>query len=155
MKKLLIASLVATLTLSGCKKQEEPTTNNTENQALPTTTSTEESHTQSTEHGHEHDHHEVHDTHEHQHHHGKSYKCDNETTVTVSIHDHEGEIEAHATIDDIEYDLHPAEDGKTDVFISQEDGIGGKGMKMLNTPDDKITFTSLDDKEVLLNCNPV
>lgn len=150
MKKFLILGLSIALLTTACQKQDEPTTDG-DNKPLPAVSvPSEQAPTLPTDD----DHHDHDDEHEHHHHEGKPYKCDNDKTINIAIHDHEGETEAHATIDDVEYDLHPAEDGKTDIFVSQEDGINGKGMKMVNEPDGKVVFKSLDDKETLLTCNP-
>lgn len=144
MKKLLIASLVATLALFGCKKQETPEpAPQAETQTAPETTNQTDTPPADT-----HDHaHDDHAGHAHEHHAGEIYQCDNDKTVSVAIHDHEGEIEAHATIDDIEYDLSPVEE-KENAFISLHEGLNDKGMKMLKD-DKKLTFTDLDDKPLL------
>lgn len=163
MKKLLIASLVATLALTACKKEEapaEPKADTQTTEQAPTQPAQEHSHDDHQhDHTHEHkdgdkDHHHAHGNHSHDHAHahhhaGDTYKCDNNKTVAIAIHDHEGEIEAHATIDDVEYDLHP-EDGKKDTYISKEEGINDKGMRM-TLADGKATFNDLDGK-VLLSC---
>lgn len=151
MKALLIASLSLALLLSACKKQEEVS------ESAPAETATtvvEEVHEEGDEHEHNHDHSHDHDGegHMHEHHEGKAYKCDNDKAITIAIHDHEGEIEAHATIENIEYDLHPV-DGKENHFISNDEGIGNKGMLMINESDSKTVFKSLDEKETLLTCN--
>lgn len=155
MKALLVTSLSLALLLSACKKQEDvsesaPTKNTT-------ATVVEEVHEENDGHqhseegdGHSHDHHS-HEGHTHEHHEGKAYKCDNDKAITIAIHDHEGETEAHATIDNIEYDLHPM-DGKENHFISNDEGIGDKGMIMINESDSKTVFKSLDEKETLLTC---
>lgn len=159
MKKLLIASLIASLALTACNQQETPASE-------PKTTAQPAEHTndhehkdgehKEDEHAHDHDDHKdgehahgEHEGHAHHHHEGDRYKCDNDKTIAIAIHDHEGEIEAHATIDDVEYDLHP-EDGKKDTYISKEEGMGDKGMRMA-LADGKATFNDLDGK-ALLSC---
>lgn len=166
MKKLLLASLALSLTLTACNKQEASAPSKPEVATQPAEhTHDHDKHKdgeqQNGEQGehkdgehkegeHAHDHaHGEHEGHAHQHHAGDTYKCDNDKTVAIAIHDHEGEIEAHATIDDVEYDLHP-EDGKKDTYISKEEGINDKGMRMA-LADGKATFNDLDDK-ALLSC---
>lgn len=163
MKKLLIAGLVATLALTACNKQETPAPSEPETATQPAEhthdhddhkdgepQSKEQGEHKDSEHTHDHAHGDHSHDHAHAHHHaGDTYKCDNNKTVSIAIHDHEGEIEAHATIDDVEYDLHPDGD-KKEVFISQEEGLNDKGMRM-TLADGKATFNDLDGK-ALLSC---
>lgn len=95
--------------------------------------------------GHDHDH--DHEGHAHHHHEGDAYSC-GDKTVHIAVHDHEGETEAHATIDDIEYDLHPDTD-KPNQYISHEDGINGNGMSMTLDGNNAV-FTSMDGKTLLV-----
>lgn len=95
--------------------------------------------------GHDHDH--SHEGHAHHHHEGDAYSC-GDKTVHIAVHDHEGETEAHATIDDIEYDLHPDTD-KPNQYISHEDGINGNGMSMTLDGNNAV-FTSMDGKTLLV-----
>lgn len=97
--------------------------------------------------GHDHDHDHSHEGHAHHHHEGDAYSC-GDKTVHIAVHDHEGETEAHATIDDIEYDLHPDTD-KPNQYISHEDGINGNGMSMTLDGNNAV-FTSMDGKTLLV-----
>lgn len=157
MKKLLIASLIASLALTACNQQETPASE-PKTTAQPAEHTDDHEHKESDhkegEHAHDHDDHKdsehahgEHEGHAHHHHEGDRYKCDNDKTIAIAIHDHEGEIEAHATIDDIEYDLSPVEE-KENAFISLHEGLNDKGMKMLKDGE-KLTFTDLDDKPLL------
>lgn len=159
MKKLIILGLSVALMATACKKQEttsesappaEPTTQTEPAPEKPQEPSeqSQEPTTEAHSHG-DHNHGHNHDSHAAHHHEGDTYRCDNNKTINVAIHDHEGEIEAHATIDDIEYDLHP-DTGKPNHYISQDEGINDQGMIMVLS-DNTATFTSLDGKQ-LLNC---
>lgn len=173
MKKIIALSLVATLGLTACEKPASQPTEKTET-ATPQTNTTPtppEQHAQDQaqaghthehgEHGHDHAHgHEGHDHagHDHAtagreqvHNHepaGDKYQC-GDKIIHIAIHDHEGEIEAHLTQDDITYDLNESEKGK---FVSNDDSIDGgeKGMA-LKLDGNKATVSTLSDK-VLLDC---
>lgn len=163
MKKIIALSLVATLGLTACEKPASQPTEKTET-ATPQTNTTPtppEQHAQDqAQAGHDHAHgdhahtehsHEGHDHagHNHAHHpEGDKYQC-GDKTIHIVVHDHEGEIEAHLTQDDITYDLNETEKGK---FISNDDSIDGseKGMA-LKLDGNKATVSTLSDK-VLLDC---
>ncbi len=104
--------------------------------------------------GHDHEHHE-HDGHDHAHHDDdfKSYLC-GDKTVKVIVQQMEGETEARALIDDIEYDFHPDDvaDAKN-TFVSQ-DGVKGKPM-LMQLSNDAVTFYDYANKtrgDVIFDC---
>lgn len=146
MKKLFTLSLLALL-LTACQKNDVPAVADTA--AAPATAPAASTNT--TEHS-EHDGHEhaEHDDHDHAHDAGDAYTCDGGKQIKIGVHTYEGELEAHATIDDIVYDLHP-DTTAANQYISHEDGINGQGM-LLNLTDNQAVFTSLADKTVLLSC---
>lgn len=172
MKKIIALSLIATLGLTACEKPSQPTEKTeTATPQTNTTPTPPEQHAQDQaqaghthehgEHGHDHAHgHEGHDHtgHDHAtagreqvHNHepaGDKYQC-GDKTIYIATHDHEGEIEAHLTQDDITYDLNETEKGK---FVSNDDSIDGteKGMA-LKLDGNKATVSTLTDK-VLLDC---
>lgn len=152
---------LAVLTLTACDKkpaESEQTTN-----PAPTSTSTEttapadtavtQPATPADNHAHAHGDHahgdHAHGEHGHQHHHeGDAYQC-GDKTVSIVVHNHEGEVEAHATIDDIEYDM-PQDATKPNHYVSPQEGLNNQGMAM-QLDGNKATFKSLDGK-VLLDC---
>lgn len=80
---------------------------------------------------------------------GERYHCDNGKLAIILVEAYEGEIEAHATIDDIEYELHPDLDTEQDGnYISHDEGIGGEGMRLVLT-DNSAIFTHLDNTPLL------
>ena len=161
MKKSLIAILGLALLVSACQKQETPPSDSTANSANTPTQSTpaQDNH----HHAHDgHDHHHSHSpdkAHDHYHEHhnhdhshapdgASAYQC-GDKTVHIAIHDHEGEMEAHLTADNITYDLAP--DVQSKNRYTSDDGIeGDKGMA-LTLDGDKAKISTLDDK-VLLDC---
>lgn len=160
MKKILIASLVATLALSACQKQETPKPDTPTEQSTQTAPADQHNH-EHKEGEHDHDHHDhegeghnhthhSHDGHDHHHHHeGDVYQC-GDKKINIVVHNHEGEMEVHATIDDIEYDL-PADANKPNTYTNPEEGLNNQGMA-LSLAGDKATFSSLDGKNTLLEC---
>lgn len=133
MKKLICISLLA-FALTACQKAD----NHTE----PAQT---DSQTQPLMQNHEHDNHHDHDDHdsdEHEHDDDK-YLCQNKI-VKVGIHEHEGETEAHAVIDDIEYDFYP-DTATPKQFVSQ-DGVGGSPMLMV-LGEDRASFYEYKDNQ--------
>lgn len=161
MKKIIALSLVATLGLTACEKPASQPAEKTET-ATPQTNTTPtppEQHAQDQtkqegehgEHNHAHEghgHDHAHGDHAHDHGKGDKYQC-GDKVIHIATHDHEGEIEAHLTQDDITYDLNEAEKGK---FVSDDDSIDGsdKGM-VLKLDGNKATVSTPDDK-VLLDC---
>lgn len=161
MKKILITSFVAVLALSACQKQESPKPDAPAEQKTQTAPADQHSHEHKEgDHDHaghdHHDHDHAHHNHAHHshaghdhHHEGEAYQC-GDKKINIVVHNHEGEMEAHATIDDIEYDL-PANATKPNTYSNPEEGLGNQGM-VLSLDNDKATFTSLDGKSTLLDC---
>lgn len=148
MKKIILTSLVATLALTACdKKQAEAPAETTTTKAAPSTeaanTSENTADTQHNhDHAHDHDHSHEHDDHaehdhnhdhahdhgDHAHHHdGDKFQC-GDKSINIAVHNHEGEIEAHLTADDITYDLNQNLNDKK-RFTTNE-GIEGDGKPM-------------------------
>lgn len=157
-KSAALTALLLSLGLltTACQKQENtpaPAENTAPVQAeTPTPAQTDaqsDDHDDHHDHDHDdgHDHDHSHEGHAHHHHEGDAYSC-GDKTVHIAVHDHEGETEAHATIDDIEYDLHPDTD-KPNQYISHEDGINGNGMSMTLDGNNAV-FTSMDGKTLLV-----
>lgn len=157
-KSAVLTALLLSLGLltTACQKQENtpaPAENTApvqaETPAPAQTDAQSDDHDDHHDHDHDdgHDHNHSHERHAHHHHEGDSYSC-GDKTVHIAVHDHEGETEAHATIDDIEYDLHPDTD-KPNQYISHEDGINGNGMSMTLDGNNAV-FTSMDGKTLLV-----
>lgn len=156
-KSAALTALLLSLGLltTACQKQEDtpaPAENTAPVQAetpAPQTDAQSDDHDDHHDHDHDdgHDHDHSHEGHAHHHHEGDAYSC-GDKTVHIAVHDHEGETEAHATIDDIEYDLHPDTD-KPNQYISHEDGINGNGMSMTLDGNNAV-FTSMDGKTLLV-----
>lgn len=157
-KSAALTALLLSLGLltTACQKQENtpaPAENTapvqTETPAPAQTDAQSDDHDDHHDHDHDdgHDHDHSHEGHAHHHHEGDAYSC-GDKTVHIAVHDHEGETEAHATIDDIEYDLHPDTD-KPNQYISHEDGINGNGMSMTLDGNNAV-FTSMDGKTLLV-----
>lgn len=168
MKKLLIAGLSLALLATACQKPaEKPADAPTETKAQspapagdkpaePTQPAHPEGEHKEVEHhnhnhgDHKHDHAgHNHAGHDHAHPEGDKFTC-GDKTVHIVVHDHEGEIEAHITADNITYDL--AEDVQTKGRFTSDDSIAGdnKGM-VLTLNGDNAKITTLDDK-ALLDC---
>lgn len=148
MKKIILTSLVATLALTACdKKQAEAPAETTTTKAAPATEAANTSentadtqhnhdHAHDHDHSHEHDDHAEHDhNHDHAHDHGDhahhrdgdKFQC-GDKSINIAVHNHEGEIEAHLTADDITYDLNQNLNDKK-RFTTNE-GIEGDGKPM-------------------------
>lgn len=148
MKKIILTSLVATLALTACdKKQAEAPAETTTTKAAPATeaanTSENTADTQHNhDHAHDHDHSHEHDDHaehdhnhdhahdhgDHAHHHdGDEFQC-GDKSINIAVHNHEGEIEAHLTADDITYDLN--QDLNDKKRFTTDEGIEGDGKPM-------------------------
>lgn len=170
-RKLLVVSLIATLTLTACQKAEEtPAEPKAETTAPAEQTAThdhahgehdhehkdgEHSHDHDHddhkhgEHAHDHSHDHAHDNGHHHHADGDKYQCGDKTAY-IAVHNHEGEIEAHLTTDDITYDL--AQDVQTKGRFTSDDSIVGDDKGMALTIDgDKAKITTLDDT-VIVEC---
>lgn len=149
MKKIILTSLVATLALTACDKKqaEAPAETTTTEAAAPATeaanTSENTADTQHNhDHAHDHDHSHEHDDHaehdhnhdhahdhgDHVHHHdGDKFQC-GDKSINIAVHNHEGEIEAHLTADDITYDLN--QDLNDKKRFTTDEGIEGDGKPM-------------------------
>ncbi|KDN24792.1 putative lipoprotein [Moraxella bovoculi 237] len=149
MKKIILTSLVATLALTACDKKqaEAPAETTTIEAAAPATeaanisentadTQHNHDHAHDHDHSHEHDDHAEHDhnhdhAHDHgdhaHHHDGDKFQC-GDKSINIAVHNHEGEIEAHLTADDITYDLNQNLNDKK-RFTTNE-GIEGDGKPM-------------------------
>ena len=157
-KRLLSVGIVSgILALSACDKKDPAPSEPPADQAAPTTDADTQSHsdTHSSEHAHEsHEGHEhIHDNHthgDHSHHHApkdsRAYLCDNNKTVYVAVHDHEGEKEAHLTVDDIVYDLHP-DTNNANHYVADDGVITGKGMLLKINGDQVIVNEYTNEKE--------
>lgn len=148
MKKIILTSLVATLALTACdKKQAEAPAETTTTKAAPATeaanisentadTQHNHDHAHDHDHSHEHDDHAEHDhnhdhAHDHgdhaHHHDGDKFQC-GDKSINIAVHNHEGEIEAHLTADDITYDLN--QDLNDKKRFTTDGGIEGDGKPM-------------------------
>ncbi|MBE9579764.1 MULTISPECIES: hypothetical protein [Moraxella] len=171
MKKILIPALAITLGLTACQKAEETPaepqveTTTTEQTATHDHAHGEHSHDhdhddhaehdhdhEHGEHAHDHSHDHAHGEHGHHHHHhadGDKYQC-GDKTIHIAVHNHEGEIEAHLTADDITYDLN--QDVQSEGRFTTDDSIAGDDKGMALTIDgDKAKITTLDDT-VIAEC---
>lgn len=168
MKKVIVASLGCALLLAACDKK--PADTETPSAATETAPATQAAplHTQEGEHKHgehEHDHAEhAHDhahghshshdhshghAHDHSHDAGDAYQCGGKT-VHIAIHDHEGEIEAHLTTDDITYDLN--QDTANTKHFTTDNGIEGEDKPMTLVVDGNKAQVLKADNSVLLDC---
>lgn len=148
MKKIILTSLVATLALTACDKKqaEAPAETTTTKAALATEAANISENTADTQHNHDHahdhDHSHEHDDHaehdhnhdhahdhgDHAHHHdGDKFQC-GDKSINIAVHNHEGEIEAHLTADDITYDLN--QDLNDKKRFTTDEGIEGDGKPM-------------------------
>lgn len=148
MKKIILTSLVVTLALTACdKKQAEAPAETTTTKAAPATeaanisentadTQHNHDHAHDHDHSHEHDDHAEHDhnhdhAHDHgdhaHHHDGDKFQC-GDKSINIAVHNHEGEIEAHLTADDITYDLN--QDLNDKKRFTTDEGIEGDGKPM-------------------------
>ncbi|STZ56172.1 Uncharacterised protein [Moraxella lacunata] len=157
-RKLLVVSLIATLTLTACQKAEETPAEPKAETTTQQTATHDHAHGEHDhehkdgEHAHDHSHDHAHGEHGHHHHHhadGDKYQC-GDKTAHIAVHNHEGEIEAHLTTDDITYDL--AQDVQTKGRFTSDDSIVGDDKGMALTIDgDKAKITTLDDT-VIVEC---
>lgn len=145
MKKILIPALALTLGLTACQKAEETPTEPKTETAAPAEQATTHDHAHGEHHNHEHkdskhnnehgdhaehDHDHAHDHGDHAHHHhhdGDKFQC-GDKSVSIAVHNHEGEIEAHLTADDITYDLN--QDLNDKKRFTTDEGIEGDGKPM-------------------------
>lgn len=145
MKKILIPALALTLGLTACQKAEETPTEPKTETAAPAEQATTHDHAHGEHHNHEHkdskhnnehgdhaehDHDHAHDHGDHAHHHhhdGDKFQC-GDKSVSIAVHNHEGEIEAYLTADDITYDLN--QDLNDKKRFTTDEGIEGDGKPM-------------------------
>lgn len=151
-QQALFALVLSVGLLSACQKPADtatadpaPTQQTTETQAAAPATPDTTAMQAEGEHAHEgHDH-----AHDHAHDDSKPYACDNNQTVRISVHQHDGDMVAHAIIDDIVYDM-PQEPNKPNHYVSLE-GIGNQGL-LLVLEGDKATFKTSDGKTTHFIC---
>ncbi|MPX77913.1 hypothetical protein C0206_02970 [Moraxella catarrhalis] len=151
-QKLLLASVVAALTLTACSKpadessQANPSAEQVANPA--TLDSTAEQATMQDEHTHAHEHHDDHAGHMHIHADGDAYQCGDQT-VHIVVHNHEGEIEAHLNHDGIEYDFNQDPSNKNQYTSNH--GFADNQKTILTIDGNKAVVTG-DTNQVLLDC---
>lgn len=156
MKKILLASLMATFALTACQKDKEaekPAEPTKEAAAAPATTDAKaDAHT---EHEHKHGEHDKHDHegHDHahgdHHHEGDKFQC-GDKAIQIVVHDHNGKVMTHLTADDITYDLDQDANDKT-RFITQN-GIEGENKAMTLVLDGDKAQVLKADNSTLLDC---
>ncbi|MDO4895270.1 hypothetical protein [Moraxella sp.] len=171
--KLLIATLLASFALTACDKpaQDGGTTSGSVAKTADADKHEHHDHDDKNEHhddkdehhDHEHDeHHDEHHDHEHEHGHdhehhghdhhhddGDAYQCADKT-VRIAIHNHEGEMEAHLTHDDIQYDLN--QDPNNANLYTTNDGIQGDNKPMSLSIDGNKVKVLAADQSTLLDC---
>ena len=152
MKKILLASLIATLTLTACEKQSQQTAAE-QPQPAQTTVAAEthdaiEDSADHQDHDHdEHDHEHDHEGHVHSHDEGDAYQCGSKT-IHIAVHDYEGETEAHLTDDSIVYDLN--QDPDNPGRFASDNGIEDNQPMVLTIDGNNARVTS--NNRVLLDC---
>lgn len=159
MKKILIPALMITLGLSACQKAEEAPAKpqaETAAPALTTHSHDEHDHNDHAEHAHEHGEHahshdHAHDDGHHHHHPADSekYQCGNKT-IYIAVHNHDGDIEAHLTTDDITYDLE--QDTQIKERFITDDSIAGDDKGMVLTIDGNTAKITTQDNTVITEC---
>lgn len=159
MKKILIPALMITLGLSACQKAEEAPTEpqaETAAPALTTHSHDEHDHNDHAEHAHEHGEHahshdHAHDDGHHHHHPADSekYQC-GDKTIYIAVHNHDGDIEAHLTTDDITYDLE--QDTQIKERFITDDSIAGDDKGMVLTIDGNTAKITTQDNTVITEC---
>lgn len=150
-QKLLLASVVAALTLTACSKPaDESSQANTsaEQVASPASDDKVEHSTMQEDHTHAHEHHDDHAGHMHVHADGDAYQCGDQT-VHIVVHNHEGEIEAHLNHDGIEYDFNQDPSNKNQY--TNHHGFSDN-QKTILTIDGNKTVVTGDTNQVLLDC---
>lgn len=152
MKKILLASLIATLTLTACEKQSQQTAAEQPQPAQSTvaaeTHDAIEDSADHQEHDHdEHDHDHDHAGHLHSHDEGDAYQCGSKT-IHIAVHDYEGETEAHLTDDSIVYVLN--QDPDNPARFTTDNGIENNQPMALTIDGNNARITS--NNRVLLDC---
>lgn len=141
MKKLLLVSLLGAVMLSACgdkpeapqepAKSEATQATPQQNEQPKTDAAPMEAHDNHD--GHDHDEHDGHDHtgHDHAHSTGKAFQC-GDKVVTIDVQEHEGEPEAHLTVDNITYDLEAdvqaqgrftSDDAISELGVSDDKGV--------------------------------
>ncbi len=152
MKKILLASLIATLTLTACEKQSQQTAAE-QPQPVQSTVAAEtpdaiEDSADHQDHDHdEHDHEHDHAGHMHSHDEGDAYQCGSKT-IHIAVHDYEGETEAHLTDDSIVYDLN--QDPDNPARFTTDNGIENNQPMTLTIDGNNARVAS--NNRVLLDC---
>lgn len=159
MKKILIPALMITLGLSACQKAKEAPAEpqaETTAPALTTHSHDEHNHNDHAEHAHEHGEHahshdHAHDDGHHHHHPADSekYQC-GDKTIYIAVHNHDGDIEAHLTTDDITYDLE--QDTQIKERFITDDSIAGDDKGMVLTIDGNTAKITTQDNTVITEC---
>ncbi|OBX87227.1 hypothetical protein [Moraxella nonliquefaciens] len=159
MKKILIPALMITLGLSACQKAEEAPAEPQAEAAAPALTThshDEHDHNDHAEHAHEHGEHahshdHAHDDGHHHHHPADSekYQC-GDKTIYIAVHNHDGDIEAHLTTDDITYDLE--QDTQIKERFITDDSIAGDDKGMVLTIDGNTAKITTQDNTVITEC---
>lgn len=159
MKKILIPALMITLGLSACQKAEEAPAEPQAEAAAPVLTThshDEHDHNDHAEHAHEHGEHahshdHAHDDGHHHHHPADSekYQC-GDKTIYIAVHNHDGDIEAHLTTDDITYDLE--QDTQIKERFITDDSIAGDDKGMVLTIDGNTAKITTQDNTVITEC---
>lgn len=159
MKKILIPALMITLGLSACQKAEEAPAEPQAEAAAPALTThshDEHDHNDHAEHAHEHGEHahshdHAHDDGHHHHHPADSekYQC-GDKTIYIAVHNHDGDIEAHLTADDITYDLE--QDTQIKERFITDDSIAGDDKGMVLTIDGNTAKITTQDNTVITEC---
>ncbi len=152
MKKILLASLIATLTLTACEKQSQQTAAEqpqpTQSTVAAETHDAIEDSADHQEHDHdEHDHDHDHAGHVHSHDEGDAYQCGSKT-IHIAVHDYEGETEAHLTDDSIVYVLN--QDPDNPARFTTDNGIENNQPMALTIDGNNARITS--NNRVLLDC---
>ena len=157
-QKLLLASVVAALTLTACSKPAEeasqadtPATEQVQTtDAAPADTQQAPETAQMTEDAPDHDDHDDHSHagHDHSHADGDAYQCGSQT-VHIAVHNHDGEMEAYLNHDGIEYDFdqNPANNNE----YTSDNGFGDNQNTTLTIDGNKAVVTG-DNNQVLLDC---
>lgn len=152
MKKILLASLIASLTLTACEKQSQQTAAE-QSQSAQSTVAAEthdaiEDSADHQDHDHdEHDHDHDHEGHVHSHDEGDAYQCGSKT-IHIAVHDYEGETEAHLTDDSIVYVLN--QDPDNPARFTTDNGIENNQPMALTIDGNNARITS--NNRVLLDC---
>ncbi|WII94597.1 hypothetical protein LU276_06075 [Moraxella haemolytica] len=152
MKKIILPTMMLALALTACEqKPAEPVTDS----EVAVTDIHDKDHSDD-EHAHDehaHDEHSHdHAGHDHHHHEGDQFQCGDQT-VHIVVHEHEGEMEAHLTADDIVYDLN--QDDKDKKRFNTNEGIEGNNKPMTLVLDGDKAQILKADNSALLDCTKI